>query len=41
MKFVDYDNGKADEFYKLVKKIKKGNKKYMNRGYIINLIKLK
>ncbi len=30
-----------DSFYELMKKIKKGSKKYMNRKFLIDLAKLK
>lgn len=32
---------KVEDFYKLLKRIKKGNKKYVNRTFIAELLKLK
>ena len=40
LKLFDGNKKKVEEFYKLIKKIKKTNKKYMNRNYIADLIKL-
>lgn len=41
LKIFDQNQHKVKEFYKLVKKIKKSNKKYMNRNYIAELVQLK
>ena len=41
LKLFDGDSKKVQELYKLLKKIKKSNKKYMNRSYINQLVQLK
>jgi hypothetical protein len=41
LKIFNQNQYKVEEFYKLVKKIKKSNKKYMNRSYIADLVQLK
>jgi len=41
LRLFDGNPEKVEEFYKLIKKIKKTNKKYMNRSYISELVNLK